>query len=281
MVDVAVLITVGGEHVANFFSGQQSLEEIVKTALIWFVLCLASIEASQAADQNMAWHTVKTGFRSKYLGSSGGIAYKWPIYVNEIIIGYKDWYGGIWNSTGLGNTKYGQTYGDEFDFYGGWAHTYDRIKLDISATYWAIATLDETGDDLWVFEPEISFPKCPFAQPYIRGRYYGRVGSQSAKPGFFWFAGLRKGMLLGKGAADRSNVLNLQASTAYAAGALRDSTGFLYGRLTISLDAPLSKHWTLNPTIIYQVAAPGQLSDTNGFVKGNQFVYSISLVCKY
>jgi len=248
------------------------------TVLFVGLLCTAHL---RAFDETNVSYSAKTGIMSEYLGSIGSIFYKSPVSVNEIDFGYSDWYGGIWNSTGLGGTKYGQTYGDEFDFYGGWAHTFDWIKIDLSSTYYAIARLDTTSDDLWVIEPEISLPKFPFVQPYIRGRYFGQVGSESPKPGFFWFGGLRKDITFGKGLADRAYSLDLQASTAYAAGALHSSTGFVYGRLTVSLDAPLSKHWTLSPTVICQAAAPGQRSDPNGFTDGNKFVYGVSLECKW
>ena len=253
----------------------------MKTTLLLLIVGLSSVSSLCAADESKVWYSANTSVMSEYLGSIGSVFYKSPISINEVDIGYKDWYGGIWSATGLGGTKYGQTYGDEFDFYAGWAHTFDWVKVDLSSTYYAIASLDKMNNDLWVIEPEVSLPKCPFVQPYVRGRYFGQVGAQSPKPGFFWFGGLRKQITLGKAIGERSYLLNLQLSTAYAAGALHNSTGFVYGRLTTSLDIPLSKHVTLSPTIIYQIAAPGQASDPEGFTDGNKLVYGVSLGCKW
>jgi hypothetical protein len=257
-------------------------DTLVKTTtLLWLVLGVSLVPGLGAGDADKPWYSAQTGVMSQYLGLIGPIFYNSPVAVSEITVGYLDWYGGVWNSTGLGGDRYGQTYGDEFDIYGGWAHTFGWIRCDLSGSYYTISRLDRMGGDLWVVEPEVSFPKFPYVQPYFRCRYFGRVGSQSPELSTFWFAGVRKEIVLGNGTAGRSYVLNLQASTVYAEGEPTRRTGFVYGRLTTSLDVPLSKHWTLNPSVIYQVPAPGQRSDPKGYTDGNELVYGASLKCKF
>ncbi len=188
-----------------------------------------------------------TGVESQYLGRIGAVFSDKPISVNIIEVDYKDFYLGAWNATGLSAREYGKTYADEWDLYGGWAHNFGPVKLDLSASYFALAELGQSADDMWITEQEISFPKFPFVQPYVRSRYFGSV-ADAWKPGWFVFGGVRKSIDLGNGAAKRPYMLNLDLSTAYSAGALHDFSGFVYGRLSASLDVPLSKRLTLSPT---------------------------------
>lgn len=224
------------------------------------------------ADSNQLSGFVNTGVQSQYLSRSGKIFSKSPILVNIAEGDYKDFYLGTWNATSLGGRQYGSTYGDEWDAYGGWARRFGPIKLDLSATYFTLSELDKMSDDLWMTEQEISCPTVPFVQPYVRSRYFGSVGDDW-KPGWFVFGGLRKCISFGHGAANRQFSLNFDVSTAYAAGALRDYTGFVYSRFSTCLDIPLSKSMTFGPNLIYQVAAPGQRSNPNGFTDGNKFIY--------
>ncbi len=243
-------------------------------------LCLLCFGRLCAEEQTVAY-TFKTGIASEYLGAIGPVFYKQPVAVSEMSVGYGDWYVGVWNSTGLGGTAYGKTYGDEFDLYAGWAHRFGPVKVDVSSSYYAVASLDTMKDDVWVVESILSVPTFPFVEPYIHVRYFGQVGSESPQTGFFWFAGIRKYVSLCDGFADRPVTLMLQASTAYAAGALKDSTGFVYGRLTSALDIPLSKKWTMSPEVVYQIAAPGQRSDPFGFTDGNKLVFKLSVRCNF
>jgi hypothetical protein len=118
----------------------------------------------------------------------------------------------------------------------------------------------------------VSWPKVPFVQPYVRCKYYNKVGSKSPVVDTFWFSGITKEVVLGKELAGRPCVLNLKVSIAYA-----ETVGFVFGRLITSLDAPLSKHWTLSPSLIYQVDSPEQWTDPNGYADGNECVYGASL----
>ena len=238
----------------------------MKAFIVSLFLFIFSAAYTQAGEDQLTG-SVKTGVTSEYIGRVGSIFNNHPIMVNELTLVYGDWYAGVWNSDGLYSHKYGTTYADEFDFYLGWAHTFNWIKVDVSSTYYTLANLSKSNDDMWVIEPEVSLPKFPFVQPYVRARYFGTVGLGSPKGGMFYFAGLRKSISL----------LNLDLSTAYAGGALHDSTGFVYGRLTASVDIPVAKQWTLRPSVIYQVAAPGQRSNPNGFTDGNKFVYGVSV----
>lgn len=232
-----------------------------------------------AADNSLSGF-VSTGVQSEYLVRIGTIFSKSPILVNVVEVDYEDYYLGIWNSTGLTRHQYGSTYADEWDLYGGWAHSFGPIKLDLSGSYFGLSKLDHIRDDMWIAEQEISYPKFPFFQPYVRSRYFGSVDG-ARKPGWFVFGGLRKNMSFGHSFAERPFSLNLDASTAYGAGALHDFNGFVYGRLYASLDIPLSKSMTIGPNLIYQVAVPGQRSDPNGFTDGNKFVYGFNFRCTF
>jgi len=222
-------------------------------------------------------YTLKTGVASKYLGQIGAVFYDDPVSVTDVSVGYIDWYAGIWTSTGLGGTKYGETFGDEIDFYAGWAHNFGQVRIDIMSSYYTIANLDRIADDLFALEAEMSLPRFPLLEPYVRVRYLGEVGALSPKSGFFLFGGVRKYLTFGTGASDRAYGLLLQLSTAYAAGALRDSKGFVYGRFTSALDLPLSKHLTLTPSVIFQVETPGQRNDPNAFTRRTETVFRIDL----
>jgi hypothetical protein len=142
----------------------------MKSKLLRVLLGLSLVLGLRAEDTNKLWFSANTGVMSQYLGVIGAIFYNSPVSVSEITIGYQDWYGGVWNSTGLGGDAYGQNYGDEFDYYAGWAHTFDWIRCDLSSSYYTISRLGRMNDDLWVIEPEVSFPKFPFVQPYFRCR---------------------------------------------------------------------------------------------------------------
>ena len=247
----------------------------MRKSLLFIMLCACISLQAQAADQGVTW-VASTSVQSEYLGRIGPIFSEDPISVNFVEVGYKGFYGGIWNSTSLGGSKYGTTYGDEWDVYGGWAHKFGPFKLDLSASYFTLAQLNKISDDMWIAEQELSIPGMPFVQPYIRARYFGSVDDYW-RSGWFVFGGLRKSVPFGHSFASRPFSLNIDVSTAYAAGGIRDFTGFVKGRLTTSLDIPLSKRVTLSPNLIYQVAAPGQRNDPNGFVKGNDLVYGLSL----
>lgn len=252
------------------------MKTTILSVLLAFMFAAMVTIRSYAAQPEISY-TFKTGLATEYLGSVGAVFYEDPISVNELSVGYGNWYGGFWSSTGLGGTKYGETFGDEIDFYAGWAHTFGWVKVDLMSSYYAIASLDRTNDDLFALEAEISLPKFPFVEPYVRVRYLGDVGALSPKPGFFLFGGVRKYLTFGQGAADRSYGLLFQLSTAYAAGALRDSTGFVYGRFTSALDIPLSKRWTLTPSFLFQAVTPGQRNDPYGFTHSNETVFRIDL----
>ena len=243
----------------------------MKKLLLVTVFGLCLITAAHAADQKVTWIT-STGVQSEYLAKIGVILSDSPVSISFVEANYKDFYGGLWNATTLGGDEYGTTYGDEWDIYGGWAHTFGPVKLNLSAAYFAMTELDETSDDMWVTDQELSLPKMPFVQPYIASRYFGSVGS-SWREGWFVFGGLRKSITLGQWTAKRPVALNLEASTAYSAGALRDFTGFVYGRFTTSLDIPLSKSVTLSPNLVYQIPASGQRNNPNGFTDRNKFVF--------
>ncbi len=233
----------------------------MKTITRFFVmLCLFIRVTAQS-------YSTQVGVMSEYLGSVGATFYDGPILVSQFDVGYKSWYFGILVNTGLSGTPYGKTYGDDWNGYFGWVHEFGPIKADISASYYGIAELGTMKDDIWVAEVELSAPKCPFVQPYIRGRYFGEVGPDSPESGPFMYAGVRKSI------AFERCTLNLQLSTAYAGGAFGGATGFVYGRLTTSLDIPLSKRFTLTPSVIYQIATPDSDRDPKGFAHGSKFVF--------
>lgn len=219
----------------------------------------------------------KTGPQSEYLARSGATFSKDPIWVNIVEADYKGFYLGVWNSTGLSEHRYGGTYADEYDLYGGWTHKFGPVALDLSATYFALTELDQSDDDMWITEQEISLYKFPFVQPYIRSRYFGSVGGDCWRTGWFVFGGVRKSIILIEqiDPNKRPVRLNLDFSTAYSTGAIRHFNGFVYGRGTLCLEIPLSKRVTLIPNMIYQVAAPGEREE--GPAPHNKFVYGISV----
>lgn len=230
---------------------------------------------------NDNWGTIKTSIMSQYLGRVGSIFDDAPSSVTELTLGYKGWYAGIWTATTYSGESYGTTYGDEIDFYAGWAHTFCLAKLDIMYSYYTIADLDQMDDDLWAIESEISFPRFPFVQPYIRSRYFGEVGDTSPKGGMFYFGGLRKTISLSKTRLDRHNALHLEGSTAYAGGALKDVTGLVYARLATSLDVSLGKRWTLSPSIIFQKALSEHRNNLQSFTDGDKWVFGLTLAYKF
>jgi hypothetical protein len=235
---------------------------------------------SATADGSM-WGIAKTGMQSQYLGRIGSVIDDSPSSVTEMTLGYGDMYGGVWNAKSFSHKPYGENYGDEIDLYGGWARTFGPIKLDVMATYYYIAQFDHLNDDMWAIEYEIAFHNISFVQPYIRARYFGEVGDSSPHGGMFYFMGLRKNISLGTNKVARLYKLNLDASTAYADGAFRKNTGFVYGRLTTSVDIPLWKRWTLSPSFIYQVATPDQRNDPHGFTDGNKIVVGATLAYSF
>lgn len=243
-------------------------------------MVIVTVYSCVAAEQSV-WGTAKTGIVSQYLGRIGSVFDESPSSVTEVTMGYKDFYAGVWSATTISDEKYGTTYGDEVDVYMGWTRAIGPIKLDISSSYYAIAQLDRVRDDLWCIESEITLHQFPFVQPYVRARYMGEVGSQSPQGGMFYFGGLRKTVTLGTNHLDRSYSLHLEGSTAYAGGALRDVTGFVYGRFTTTLDIPLGKQWTLSPMLIYQVASPEQRSNPRGFTDGNKWVAGLTLAYNF
>ncbi len=228
-----------------------------------------------AAEGDISWSS-STGVSSEYLAQIGATLSKSPISVNIIEADYKNFYLGIWNATSLGGRKYGSTYGDEWDLYGGWSHMFGPMKLDLSGSYFALYELDKTRDDMWITDQILSLPKMPFVEPYIKSRYFGSVGS-FWKPGWFGFIGLRKSIPFGHGLAGRPYTLNIDASTAYDFGALTDYKGFVYYRFTTGLDIPLSKRATLAPYLLYQLSAPGEKFNPKGFTHGDKFVYGVTL----
>ena len=251
----------------------------MKTLLVCMLATLTAATSVRSEDKLSG--SFKIGIASQYLARVGTVLDTNPIMIGELSLGYGDWYGGVWSSTDLsGHHKYGSIYGDEIDVYLGWAHTFDWIKIDLSTTYYALAKLDHQSDDMWVFEPEVSFPKFWFVEPYLRARYFGEVGTLSPKGGMFYFAGIRKKVCVGK-IRSRPCLMNFDVSTAYAGGALKDFTGFVYGRITASVDIPISENWTLSPSIIYQVATPGQRNNPQGFTNGNKLVEGISLSYRF
>jgi hypothetical protein len=212
---------------------------------------------------------------SEYIGQSGVVFSRSPIAVNTVEADCKDFYAEIWSVTGLGGRQYGTTYGDEWDLWVGWSHTFGNVKITASCAYFALAQLDKVNDDMWIAEQEISLPKSPYVQPYLHSRYYGSV-DDAWKPGWLLYGGLRKSIEFGHSFSDRPYSLNLDASTAYNINALHDFSGFIYGGITVSLDIPLSKHATLSPCLIYQKAVPGEEADPNGFMTNDNLVCGLT-----
>ena len=250
--------------------------KIMKYMLPALLCCSMHIQGVQAADNGPVW-SWETQFRSEYLGKIGVVFYDKPIMVNDISLFYKDFYVGMWNSTALGGEPYGSTFGDEFDLYAGWGHTYGWVHLQFSAAYFAIKDLNNLRDDLWIFEPEISFPKVPFVQPYVAVRSFNPITSESPERGWFVWTGLRRDQQLGFNIGSEPAKLSIEWMNAYSDGALHRDPGWVFTRFSAAFKIPVNKHLMITPGILYQLPIGGQENHPRPYTTENEVVGQVSL----
>jgi len=238
-----------------------------------------SAQVTLAADTTLylIGGTWDTQFRSEYLGKIGKVFYDKPIMVNDISLSYGDFYAGTWIATALGGERYGSTYGDEVDLYAGWGHTYDWVHVQVTAAYFAIKDLGNLKNDLWIVEPEVSLPKVPIVQPFVAVRSFDQVTSESPKPGWFVWTGVRRTQPLGFNIWRNEAALSLESMTAYSDGALGGNPGFVFTRLTIGFPIVLGKHFTITPGILYQMPIANQEHNSHPYTTHNEVVGSVSL----
>lgn len=225
--------------------------------------------------------SLDTQFRTEYLGGIGQVFYDKPIWVNDISVSYGDWFAGTWISTALGGDAYGSTFGDEVDLYAGWGHTYDWLRLQVSASYFMICELDDLGNDLWVVDGEASFPKVRFVQPYVAMRSFNQVSSRSPQRGWYGWAGLRRTQPTGLHFHGDELKLKLDLKAGYSDGVLGRDPGPVFGRITSALPFKLSDHATLTPSLVWQVPIGSQAKTARPHTKEHEVVGALSLNFKF
>jgi hypothetical protein len=241
---------------------------------LFFALMLAAFDA-ESAETKAVW-SWETQIRSEYLGKIGIVFYDKPIMVNDITLSYGDFYAGTWISTGLGGDTYGSTFADEFDLYAGWGHTYGWIRFDLTGAFFFIKDLDRVKNDIWIAEGEVSFPKVPIVQPYLAVRSFNQVSSESPERGAFAWFGLRRLQPLGLHLHEKELKLKLDLLTAYSDGALHRNPGWVFGRVTVGLPLPISKHLTLTPSVLYQIPIGDQVHQQRPYTVHNEIVGALS-----
>lgn len=236
---------------------------------------LMSITVGHTAENSAVylWHT---DFRSKYLGKTGQVFYDNPIMVNDVSVSYGDFYAGLWVSTALGGESYGSTFGDEFDLYAGWGHTYGWVRFQLSAAYFAIKDLDRLKDDIWIVEPEVSFPEFPLIQPYVAVRSFGQVSSESPEDGWFVWPGVRRTQPLGFRVGTDEAKLNLDFVTAYSDGAFGKDPGWVFARLSASFPIQISRQLAFTPNVVYQIPFSSQEKHRFPYTTRDEAVANVS-----
>lgn len=243
--------------------------------LLTSLLCLAQ-ETLQAAESPLTW-SWEAQFRSEYLGKIGAVFYDKPIMVNDVGVSYEDLFAGLWVSSALGGERYGSTFGDEFDIYAGWGHTYDWVRFQLTTAYFAINDLGNLKNDVWIVELEMSLPNVPLVQPYAAVRCFNQVSSQSPEGGWFLWLGMRRTQPLGFNIAKEPAVINLNLMTAYSDGAFKANPGWVFARLEAGLPIKAGKNLTITPKILWQTPIGGQEKHTSPYTTKDEIVGTLAL----
>ncbi len=251
----------------------------LKQSLLGLVACLAlQAQADQTNTLQWSW---ETQFRSEYMGKVGIVFYDKPLMVNDVSASYGDFYAGLWVSSGLGGERYGSTFSDEYDLYAGWGHTFDWVRFQLTAAYFAIKDLDRLGNDLWIVEPEVCFPKFPVVKPYVAVRKFSQISSESPDPGWFVWPGVRRSQPLWFDIGEMPARLNLDLMGAYSDGTFDRTPGWVFIRLTAGLPIAIGKHLTVTPSVLCQVPIDGQQNNPKPYTTQTEILGQLSLRWKF
>lgn len=249
-------------------------------SLIALCACLLGCCASSAQPSTFQY-SLNSGVFTKYLGTIGGVFYDSPIIVNDITAAHGDFYLGMWNSTALGHGKYGETFGNEYDFYAGWSHKVGRVRYDVTGMYFLIARLSALNDDLWVIDQKVSFPDCPVVQPYVKLRFFNTVGRNSPSGGVFVWGGLSRQQPIGIFSRGRKMNVAIDLSAAYSDGPLGKTPGPVFGRLAIAPLLFVSERVSVSPSVVVQMPLGGQKNFSHPLTTRTEIVWGLNASTRF
>lgn len=165
----------------------------------------------------------------------------------------------------------------EIDLYVGYIHGFKRLKLDMSLWYLDFNEVGRYDDDQWSAQAVATYTGLKWFEPYLRLNYYGETGSQSPEGGFAIYPGANFHLPLGFELSEgKEQTLDFGIQSAWSSGALGMDSGYVYTRLSAGTDIPLRKNVFLTPSIMFQLAGPGQTGGEKDYVDGNKWRFGFA-----
>jgi hypothetical protein len=236
------------------------------------VILVSTLMLSYTSRAGDVQYRVKAGIQDRYVNKAGMVLYDAPIVQNEIVANLGGFYTGLNSMTSLGSEKYGK-FGKELDFNFGYkraigAGHFWNPTADLTLSYYILGDWAQSDDDRFIVDLRLEFTKVPVIHPYVAFRYFGSVGEATKDGEFFWL-GISRNQPLGIKPFGGELSLRADASFAFATdGSLGREGGFVYSRIQVSLNVPISKNLSLNPFCMVQIPAGDQNGRKGDFVGG-------------
>jgi|GEM_PF-3537559 len=240
---------------------------------------LALLFMSSEAQAERFSGSFSSGVDSEYLVKPGFIVYNKPMWWNNLRLEYDGWYVNLWGSLGIDSER--GTFGDEGDITIGKKFTAAGCNIDISGSYFALADIGEYSNDLYIFDAHANFPeKIPWITPWVAARYFGSVGENSPRAGWFGWVGFERLQPLGfqLPLQDQEFAVNFDAWAAFSmGGAFGGDAGPVYTRLKASTKIIINEDNFITPWIMWHAPIQGvgnYLDGEHHFIYGISFTHS-------
>ena len=182
----------------------------------------------------------------------------------------------MWGTLGIDDKR--ETFGDEVDLTVGKKLSVAGLNIDLSGSYFVLSKFGDHTNDLYVFDGRVELPnKIPWVTPWVAIRYFGRVGKNSPKAGWFGWVGVQRAQPIGFRLPLQKDIftLNFDGWTAFSmGGAFGGNAGPVYARLRASTKLAINDKSFITPWVMWQ--AP--IQDAGHYVDGKDHVlYGISM----
>ncbi|MFA5029914.1 MAG: hypothetical protein WC518_04265 [Patescibacteria group bacterium] len=289
------------------------MKKIMGTILvITSIVFAASADEAGKLQLKGSW---RSEIKGAYIAEAGILVHDQPVWENELTLrfGESGWYAGIWSSFPFERQEAAEPdaetaattsqvpenpdldkladavgklqlllnpppepappFEGEIDLYlGRECQLRDWLKLDLNLSYYGFNELEKLDDDQWGAQVQATVTKAKWVEPYLKLTYYGEVGHHSPQGGWYLFPGVNFHLPLGK-----EQKLDLGVRSALTTGFLGKDGGYVYTRIVVSTDFRLHEGLFLVPSLMYQIAGPGQTDGDKDYVDGNKLVAGLGL----
>ena len=227
---------------------------------------------------------------SRYWGTIvGGIFYSGPVNFTDFKISIDDKIGTTYGFVGMinpldtirydyhGGTEYYSGVGKTIDLWNGGLDNSPLVRLNGMVMYDSVSHIDRLSDDLVQEYFRIELPRVPWVTPHAEYYHWKKVGKYSPPVGYFLRVGFSRPQPLGFQAFGQDIALDVDTSAGYSGPGLFGRTeGLAYGRMVVSSDIQVSKHFKLVPSICGQLSGGGQKAG-QAFVDHSRLFYNLTL----